>query len=116
MDKAPAMKNFPSSPDSPWAGDSDRPIQDNGLFGKNSYQMGEPSGNSFPAAGKPSDYRLTPGEAPEGAGDNEGAGMLEMDDFGLNEKVEVGNNASIANYGITGQEATGQGETGDKGD
>lgn len=94
------MKNEPQAPSAPWSGDDERPSQDNGTQGKTSYQMGDPSGNSFPDSGKPVDSRLTPGEA---ASDS----MLETDDYGVNESVEVGHNQSIANYGIEGPQAGG---------
>ena len=94
------MTNQPSAPSMPWAGDDDRPIQDNGTQGKTSYQMGDPSGNSFPGSGQPADYRLTPGETTEGEID-------EISDYGLNEGAEVGYNQSIANYGIEGPPAGG---------
>jgi len=97
MDKS---QNQPQSPSAPWSGDDERPSQDNGTQGKTSYQMGDPSGNSFPASGMPADYRLTPGEAAEDS-------AMEVDDYGLNEAADVGNNQSIANYGIDGPPAGG---------
>jgi hypothetical protein len=83
-----------SPPSAPWAGDDERPIQDNGTGGHNTYTMGQPSGNSFPPIPDPhADY----GEA----------NSTEISDFGLRETVEVGANASIANYGLEGPAAGG---------
>ena len=88
-------------------GGDHRPSQDNGTQGHTSYKMGDPSGNSFPDAGKPIEERWTPGESPHNEG--QGAGDLEIDDFGLDpsEKTQVGTNQSIANYGIEGPAAGG---------
>ena len=92
------MKNEPQAPESPWAGDDERPICDNGTMGKTSYQLGQPSGNSFPSI--PDPYQSAPDADSSGSGE-------EISDFGLNETVEVGHNQSIANYGVEGPAAGG---------
>lgn len=94
--------NNQANSDAEARGDDHREVQDNGTQGKTSYQMGDPSGNSFPDSGKPADERWTPGEASEA-----GTDLLEIDDYGLKESVEVANNQSIANYGVEGPAAGG---------
>lgn len=78
----------------PWAGDDERPIQDNGTQGHNTYTMGQPSGNAFPPI-------------PDPHADAGEANSTELSDYGLDETVEVGQNDSIANYGLTGPAAGG---------
>lgn len=81
-----------SPPSAPWAGDDERTIQDNGTQGKNTYVMGQPSGNSFPSSNILD-------------ADNDGDASLA--DLGLNEGVEVGHDSGIQNYGIVGPAAGG---------
>ena len=81
----------PSS--SPWAGDDERPIQDNGTGGSHlGYVMGQPSGNSFPPCNV------------DEANETDDANIA---DFGINEGIEVGHDSGIANYGIVGPAAGG---------
>lgn len=75
----------PSS--APWAGDDERPIQDNGTENHHSYVMGAPSGNTFPS--------IPDVHAADGQTDS-----ADISDMGLNESIEVGQNKSIAQYGL----------------
>ena len=76
----------------PWAGDDERPIQDNGTGGSHlGYVMGQPSGNSFPPC-----YTET--------NDDEKTNIL---DYGIEESKETGHESSIQNYGIVGPAAGG---------
>lgn len=91
--KIPEQKqDTPSS--TPWAGDDERPIQDNGTGGDHlGYVMGSPSGNSFPPV--------------EGDSHNDTDEATNILDYGLRESVEVGHDSGISNYGIVGPSAGG---------
>ena len=75
-------------------GGDHRQIQDNGVQGHNSYQMGQPSGNSFP-----------PYDDPQAGEDTNG--NAEMSDFGWNETKDVGFDPNQTQYGIEGRPAGG---------
>ena len=100
MDKQ--QMNEPSAPSTPWAGDDERPTQDNGTFGHTSYQMGNPSGNSFPAMlPQISDENYPNSAASQSADVITNYGIV--DDQSENEP----SSGNIAQYGIDGPSAGG---------
>lgn len=72
----------------PWAGDEERTIQDNGLNHSGIYKMGDPSGNKFPGQ-----YMVDDSNA-----DDE-TSVLE---YGTVDDKEVGYNGNVACYGLDG--------------